>query len=54
MTANFVYDGEIIGQTLNYLINTYIYKKQSDTTNLGLIVQAIYNYGVSAKKYSEE
>ena len=52
--AYFLNKEEQIGNTLQYSVNTYIYKKQEATDEaLVSIVKAIYNYGASTKSYDE-
>ena len=47
-------DGEQISQTLYYSVNTYIQKNQNSTDKeLAELVQAIYNYGESAKLFAD-
>ena len=47
-------DGKQISQTLYYSVNTYIQKNQNNTDNkLAELVQAIYNYGESAKLFED-
>lgn len=53
VTAVLKNNGEQVGETLTYSVNSYIYSKQHNTAveNLAQLVQAIYNYGASAKNY---
>ena len=53
VTAVLKNNGTPVGQTLTYSVNSYIYAKQDDNTveNLAQLVQALYNYGASAKSY---
>lgn len=52
--ARFLRNGEQIGATVNYSVNTYICGTQNvDNANLQALVRALYNYGVSAKAYSK-
>ncbi|MBQ3355563.1 MAG: leucine-rich repeat domain-containing protein [Oscillospiraceae bacterium] len=53
VTAILKNNGEQVGQTLTYSVNSYVYSKQNDTAveNLAQLVKAIYNYGKSAKDY---
>lgn len=53
ITVNFVRDGEVVGQTLTYSVNTYTvvaldYISDEKTKNL---IKAIYNYGASVVNY---
>ena len=52
-TANFIRDGEVIGQTLQYSVNSYVYSNQSNSNSaLRDLVRAIANYGSSARIYA--
>ncbi|MBQ3356186.1 MAG: hypothetical protein IJG45_03640 [Oscillospiraceae bacterium] len=53
VTAVLLNNGTQVGQTLTYSVNSYVYSMQNDETvaNLSRLVQAIYNYGASAKNY---
>jgi hypothetical protein len=55
ITARFYRNGEQIGQTLTYSVNTYIYRNQ-DTSNAALreLLRATYVYGESAKAYKNK
>lgn len=48
--AQFKY-GEQVEATITYSVNSYIYSKQSQDTNMGRLARALYNYGVSAVAY---
>ena len=52
VTARFYRNGEQIGQTLTYSVNSYIYRNQ-DTSNAALreLLRATYVYGESAYEY---
>ncbi|MBQ4109202.1 MAG: hypothetical protein IJC80_07375, partial [Clostridia bacterium] len=39
-------DGVQVGRTMNYSINSYLYKNYNDS-NVGALCKALYNYGVS-------
>ena len=54
VSAIFYKDGTQIGNTAEYSVNSYIFSKQNDTEteNLAALVQATYNYGVSAEAYA--
>ena len=56
VTASFYNaDGEQVGQTLTYSVASYVYHMQnSDNTALAELLKAIYNYGCSAKKYTNK
>ena len=52
VTANILRDGQIVGQTVTYSVNSYIYRNQNtEDAVLGQLLEAIYNYGHSAKEY---
>ncbi|MGM9650494.1 MAG: leucine-rich repeat domain-containing protein [Faecousia sp.] len=52
VTAVFKRNGEQIGQTATYSVNSYIYSNQDSTdAALQALVQATYNYGASAQYY---
>lgn len=52
VTFEFVNNGEMVGQKLNYSVNTYLYNKRSSTTeNLPELLLAIYKYGLSANAF---
>ena len=52
ITASFKLNGEAIGQTLTYSVNSYVYYMQeSSDETLCDLVKAIYNYGKSAVAY---
>jgi len=52
--AYFLNGEDQIGNTLQYSINTYIYKKQEATDEaLVNVIKAVYNYGASTKAYEE-
>ena len=54
ITAVIKKDGEQVGQTLNYSVNTYIQKYQDSSNSvLAELLKAIYNYGESAKLYEQ-
>lgn len=55
VVATFMRNGVQVGQTLNYSVNTYIYKNQnhSDSATRELM-RATYNYGASAKLYANK
>ena len=55
ITARFYRDGEHIGQTLTYSVNSYIYRNQ-DSSNVALrdLLRATYLYGESAKAYKNK
>lgn len=54
VTASFAQNGTQVGRSVGYSVNTYICSTQNNTAIPGLaqLVQAIYNYGASAKVYS--
>ena len=53
VTAEFYDNGEPIGQTLNYSVNTYICGTQNTSNaTLQTLVRALYNYGASAAAYN--
>ena len=41
------------GRTVSYSVKTYVQSMQNDTTNLGGIIRALYNYGKSAAAYAK-
>jgi hypothetical protein len=41
----------VVSRTLTYSINTYIVKNAGADTDFARLLQAVYNYGVSAKNY---
>jgi hypothetical protein len=46
-------NGEQVGQTVTYSVNSYVYSMQnSDDEKLADLVKATYNYGVSAEAYA--
>ena len=46
-------NGEQVGQSAEYSVNSYVYSKQGDSDNaLADLVKATYNYGVSASAYA--
>jgi len=48
-----LYVGEVLHQTATYSVNSYVYAKHnSSNTNLAALVDALYNYGKSAKAYN--
>lgn len=52
-----IFRGETqVGRTVSYSVNTYICSVQNDTSvpYLAALVKAIYNYGASAKAYTEQ
>ncbi|MBR5280253.1 MAG: hypothetical protein IKU26_04715 [Clostridia bacterium] len=54
-TAAFYYDGVQVGQTVTYSVNTYINWMSGQTVETAdayNLVQALYNYSVSAKAYN--
>ncbi len=52
VTAVFKLNGEQIGQTITYSVNSYIYINQNSDDNALLeLIEAIYNYGKSANTY---
>ena len=52
VTAIFKLNGEAIGQTLTYSVNSYVYYMQDNANEtLSELVKAIYNYGRSAVAY---
>ena len=52
VTATILSDGQTVGQTVTYSVNSYIYRNQNtDNVTLGQLLEAIYNYGHSAKEY---
>ena len=55
VTAAF-YDGETqVGQSVTYSVNSYVHSMyESSTESLAALVQATYNYGVSAENYIEK
>ncbi|MBQ3015220.1 MAG: leucine-rich repeat protein, partial [Clostridia bacterium] len=54
ITANFVRNGETVGQTMHYSVNSYVYSQQTSGTNANLkaLMEATYNYGASAYAYA--
>ena len=55
VTAVLKLNGEQVGQTLTYSVASYVYHMQnSDNTALAELLKAIYNYGCSAKKYTDK
>lgn len=55
VSASFFRNGAQVGNTLNTSVNTYICGKQNNANEkLRELVQAIYNYGVSAEIYYRE
>lgn len=53
VTAAFKLNDEPIGRTVSYSVNTYISSTQDcGAENLEALVQALYNYGASAKAYA--
>lgn len=55
VSASFFRNGAQVGNTLNTSVNTYICGKQNNANvKLRELVQAIYNYGVSAEIYYRE
>ncbi len=54
VTATFCRDGVQIGAAVNYSVNTYICSTQNSTNEpLAALVKALYNYGASAKAYTD-
>lgn len=54
VVATFHRNGAQIGQTLNYSINTYVYKNQNHQDQATReLMRATYNYGASAYTYSK-
>lgn len=54
VVATFKRDGVQIGQTLNYSVNTYVYKNQNHSNSATReLMRATYNYGASAKAYAD-
>jgi hypothetical protein len=41
------------GRTVSYSVKSYVQSMQNDTSNLGGIIRALYNYGKSAAAYTE-
>lgn len=55
VTATFFRNGEQIGDSLSYSVNTYVCSMQNSTIpNLAQLVRALYCYGASALKYQEK
>ena len=53
ITVAVLENGEQVSRTLEYTVNTYIYKNQNtDDTALRELLHAIYNYGEAAKAYA--
>ncbi len=48
--AQFKY-GDTVEASITYCVNNYVYAKQSQNTNMGKLVRALYNYSVSAAEY---
>ena len=55
IVASFYSNGEQVGQTLTYSVNTYVYRNQN-TSNVALrdLLRATYLYGESAKAYKNK
>ena len=54
VTAKFIRNGKQLGAAVNYSVNTYICSTQNSTNEpLAALVQALYNYGASAKFYAD-
>ena len=52
VTVTMLRDGQTVGQTVTYSVNSYIYRNQNtDDVALRDLLEAIYNYGCSAKEY---
>jgi len=53
VTATFRVNGEQVGRTMTYSVNSYVYSKQADMSvaYLSDLVKAIYNYGAAAYAY---
>ena len=50
VTATILSDGQAIGQSVTYSVNTFIYRNQNtEDVALRELLEAIYNYGVSAQ-----
>lgn len=55
MTAKLVKDGEYIGNTVKYSVASYVYAMQtSNNEAMKNLATAVYNYGLSAEKYTSE
>ena len=55
ITAEFVRDGETVGETLTYSVNIYIYEVQDNTdAEFAALVKAIYLYGKAAADYAAQ
>ena len=52
ITAVFSVDGVQTGQELHYSVNSYIYAKQNDPSDMLDLLKAVYNYGASVSAYS--
>lgn len=53
--ASFKLNGQPIGRTISYSVNTYISGTQDcGNANLEALVKALYNYGASAAAYAEQ
>ena len=52
VTVTMLRDGQTVGQTVTYSVNSYIYRNQNtDDVALRDLLEAIYNYGLSAQEY---
>lgn len=55
MTAKLVKDGTYIGNTVKYSVASYVYSMQTvGDEKMKALATAVYNYGLSAEKYTSE
>ena len=54
ITATFERNGEQIGNTLTYSVNTYIYRNYEKTNDQTPMIKALYNYGLSVYSFYSE
>ncbi len=55
MTAKLVKDGNYIGNTVKYSVASYVYSMQTvGDEKMKALATAVYNYGLSAEKYTSE
>ena len=55
MTAKLVKDGNYIGNTVKYSVASYVYSMQTvGDEKMKTLATAVYNYGLSAEKYTSE
>ena len=54
VTASFKRNGNTVGNTVSYSVNTYVQSMQNSTnTNLADLVKALYNYGRAVEAFSD-